>query len=293
MVTNPGPGGASPPCRCATSTTSTISTISTTSGTVDGMTTREVRLDIDGMPVVCVEPASAARGTAVWVTHLGGSAEQARPMLERLAGHGFAAATFDPPGHGSRGTGDPWEMAAAVLASFRRRMWPLLGQTVLESLRVQDWLAATYPGVGDRVAGGVSMGGDVAVALAGVDARVTRVASLVATPDWARPGMRVLDDPDTVLDQGDADAYARFFYEALDPMTHLERYERDLEILFEMGGDDHHVPWPNAVAFRDALATRGASSRAAVRVEVVAGLDHLAAARDERLYDAALAWLSR
>ena len=169
---------------------------------------------------------------------------------------------------------------------------PLLGQTVLESLRVRDWLTATYGGLGDHVAGGVSMGGDVAVALAGVDGRVTRVASLVATPDWARPGMRVLDDPGTVLDQGDADAYARFFHDALDPMTHLDRYERDLEILFAMGGDDHHVPWSNAVAFRDGLAERAAPTRAEVRVEVVAGLDHLAAARDERLYAAALAWLS-
>ena len=149
------------------------------------------------------------------------------------------------------------------------------------------------------------MGGDVAVALAGVDRRITRVAALVATPDWARPGMRVLDDPETVLDQGDPDAYARFFYDALDPMTHLDRYEADnrddrddrddstVEILFAMGGDDRHVPTPNAVAFRDALVARGAPARARVSGEVVAGLDHLAAARDERLYDAALAWLSR
>ena len=261
------------------------------------MRAREV--DVEGIPVLCLEPAGEPRGTAVWVTHLGGSAEQARPMLERLAGQGFVAATFDPPGHGARGRGDPWEMAAAVLASFRRRMWPLLGQTVLESLRVRDWLAATYGEGGDQVAGGVSMGGDVAVALAGVDRRLTRVAALVATPDWARPGMRVLDDPETVLDQGDPDAYARFLYDALDPMTHLDRYEGDdrddraVEILFAMGGDDRHVPTPNAVAFRNALVARGAPARARVSVEVVAGLDHLAAARDERLYDAALAWLSR
>ncbi len=172
-------------------------------------------------------------------------------------------------------------MAGGVLAAFRRRMWPLLGRTVLESLRVRDWLAASYGDVDLVVAGGVSMGGDVAVALAGLDARVSRVAALVATPDWTRPGMRQLDDPDTVLDQGDADAYARFFYEALDPMTHLERYDRALEVLFLVGGDDHHVPTGNAEAFRDALAARSAPL-ARVRVEVGPGLDHLGAARDER-----------
>jgi enterochelin esterase-like enzyme len=77
-----------------------------------------------------------------------------------------------------------------VLASFRRRMWPLLGRSTLECLRVLDWIDETFAVAGPRVAGGVSMGGDIAVALAGVDRRIGRVAALVATPDWTRPGMR-------------------------------------------------------------------------------------------------------
>jgi cephalosporin-C deacetylase-like acetyl esterase len=66
----------------------------------------------------------------------------------------------------------------------------LAGRTVLESLRVLDWVDEHFGVAGPRVAGGVSMGGDVAVALAGVDPRIDRVAALVATPDSARPGMQ-------------------------------------------------------------------------------------------------------
>ena len=59
----------------------------------------------------------------------------------------------------------------------------------------------------DIAAGGVSMGGDIAVALAAVDHRVTRVGAVVATPDWTRPGMTRVGEPDAVIDQGAATPY--------------------------------------------------------------------------------------
>ena len=61
-------------------------------------------------------------------------------MLERFAAAGHPAVSFDAPGHGARGSGDRREFARHVLAAFRRRMWPLLGRTTLEALRVLDWL---------------------------------------------------------------------------------------------------------------------------------------------------------
>lgn len=147
---------------------------------------------VAGIPVQWVA-ADVPQGVALWLTHLGGSAEQTAPMLTRLAERGLLAISFDPPGHGRRGArGEPCELAGEVLAAFRRRMWPLAGRTVLESLRVLDWVDKHFGVSGPRVAGGVSMGGDVAVALAGVDPRIDRVAALVATPDWARPGMQTL-----------------------------------------------------------------------------------------------------
>ena len=169
------------------------------------------------------------RGVALWLTHLGGSTEQTVPMLTRLAERGMLTVSFDPPGHGQRSAGsDPWELAREVLGAFRRRMWPLAGRTVLESLRVLDWVDEQFRIAGPRVAGGVSMGGDVAVALAGVDARIDRVAALAATPDWARPGMQTIGENPGLLDQGQADRYAQWFFDALNPIAHLDAYGRDV-----------------------------------------------------------------
>lgn len=131
---------------------------------------------------------------------------------------------------------DPLELGREVLGAFRPRMWALAGRTVLESLRVLDWADQQLGNAGRRFVGGVSMGGDIAVALAGTDERITRVTALVATPDWTRPGMRMLDDQKVVLDQGEADRYAEWFYDAFDPMTHLDAYRRDLAISFVCGG---------------------------------------------------------
>lgn len=106
---------------------------------------------MDGIPTVLHVPdGDTGGGVVVWMTHLGGSAEQTVPMLgapDRVLG----------------------------------------------------------PGPGNAVAGGVSMGGDVAIALAGIDARVRRVATVGSTPDWNRPDMRDLRDPAKVIDQGAAD----------------------------------------------------------------------------------------
>jgi dienelactone hydrolase len=248
-------------------------------------------VDVEGIPVVLQEPVGVPIGVALWLTHLGGSTDQTLPMLGRLTAAGFVAVSFDPPGHGRRGSADPWQIVTATLGSFRQRMWPLLGQTTLEGLRVLDWVLRRFS-VPDRcVAGGVSMGGDVAVALAGIDRRIQRACALVATPEWSRPHMHPLDDPTGLLDQGVADAYAQWYYDALNPMSHLFGYDREVDILFVSGGRDHHVPADDALDFRKALIARNPDAAGRIRVEVKPAASHVDV--DDGFYQQALDWFTR
>jgi hypothetical protein len=135
------------------------------------------------------------------------------------------------------------------------------------------------------------MGGDVAVALAGIDRRVARVAAVGSTPDWTRPGMRDLRDASKVVDQGEADPYARWYAEHLDPMRHVERYRNGAAITFELGEADRHIPKENAEAFVDVLRAMETASPRNLRVRTYPGLDHLGVARSGAALDAAADWI--
>jgi dienelactone hydrolase len=171
-------------------------------------------------------------------------------------------------------------------------MWPILGQTTLDALRVLDWAAASLDTGPSVVAGGVSMGGDIAVAQAGIDNRVGRVAAIVANPDWTRPGMRQLYDPDTVLPQPPADSYAQWFYDRLDPLSHLDQYARAPAIAFHCGADDTHVPPEGALRFQEAWRQAYPRDADEIQVKLHAGRGHLDAARDQEIIDQSVAWLA-
>jgi uncharacterized protein len=229
---------------------------------------------VEGIPVILVAPPKPRAELVIWMSYLRGSAVKTVPTLERLAAAGHAAVTFDAPGHGARADGDPREFATQVLASFRQRMWPLLGLTTLEAMRVLDWAAAEVPATDGVLAGGFSMGGDVAVTLAGIDPRVRRAVGIGSTPDWSRPGMRELGDPSRLVDQGEADTYAQWFGDQLDPMRHLDRYRAGVEVGFQLGAQDHHIPIANARDFAAALSALDPEAGARVRIQVDPGLDH-------------------
>jgi uncharacterized protein len=233
---------------------------------------------VDHIPAIWVEPDAEPAAVALWLPPLSTTKEWVLPFLKELAGAGFLAVSFDPWQHGERGSESSEEMRARVFGVFRRHMWPILGQTTLDALRVLDHFRAE-----NVVAGGVSMGGDVAIALAGIDPSVSRVATIVSTPDWTRPGMQSFEDEP--LPQGEADAYAQWFYDRLDPMTHIDRYERGQAILFECGGDDRHVPADGALRFAEAVGD-------SVQVNVRPGLGHMDAMTPDVLASC-LSWLSR
>lgn len=247
---------------------------------------------VDGIPVVWVEPLARrdAASLALWLPPLGRTKDGSIPFLQALANAGFTAVSLDPWQHGDRGSESGHQILSRVLSDFRRHMWPILGQTALDSLRVVDW-AMSELGAGPQVvAGGVSMGGDAAVALAGIDKRVARVAAIVATPDWTRPGMHDPADPSHLLPQGRADAYAQWFYDHLDPLTHLDAYAHCPAIAFECAAGDTHVPPDGALRFRAALAEAYPNAGECIRVTLHPGLGHIDGAQSAGLTQRCLLW---
>jgi dienelactone hydrolase len=251
----------------------------------------ERRFVADGIPILLVVPEQISGPPALWMSHLGGSKEQCLEMLRTLASAGLPAVSFDAVGHGERAEHEPMELLGLVMSDFRRRMWPLLALTTLDALRVLDWAGEQFA-PDEAVAGGVSMGGDIAVALAGIDDRVSRVAALVSTPDWARPGMTPLDDPSRELDQGSGDSYSRWLRGQLDPMLHVDRYRRGPAIGFECGDDDTHVPADGAERFKERLGELSSEAGARIRVRRHPGLDHLGGARSPELMAACANFLT-
>ena len=247
---------------------------------------------MDHIPVVWVEPSPGQTSAplALWLHPLSTTKEISIPFLRELAGAGFLAVGFDAWQHGERSTEPGGRILERVFGGFRQHMWPILGQTTLDSLRVIDWATAELGAGPEVVAGGVSMGGDVAVALAGVDERVGRVSTIVSTPDWTRPGMHDLWVPSRALPQGEADTYARWFYDHLDPFTHLDAYARGPAIAFECGAADAHVPPDGAQRFRAALCEAHPHAAERVRVSVHPGFGHMDGGRSEALLGRCLAW---
>jgi dienelactone hydrolase len=154
-------------------------------------------------------------------------------------------------------------------------MWPIIGQTILDTLRVIDWAVATLDVSPHIYMGGISMGGDIAVAAAGIDHRIQRVAAIVATPDWLRPGMQDLFNPGTLLAPGVPDSYAQYFYDQLNPLTHLGNYAHAPAITFECAANDTHVPPDGAQRFQAALRQSVPSAADRMRVNLIPDTGHM------------------
>lgn len=232
---------------------------------------------VDHIPVLWINPPSRylTAKLVIWLNGLSGTKEQMLPYLQDLAAAGFVALSFDAWQHGARSTEAPQELATRVFSDFRRAMWPILGQTTLDTLRVIDWAIMTLDVEPQIYMGGISMGGDIAVAAAGIDQRIQRVAAMVATPDWLRPGMRDLFHPGTFLLPGGPDAYAQYFYDHLNPLTHLSAYAHAPAVTFECAANDIHVPPDGAVRFQAALRESFPAAAKSIRVNLIPNLGHM------------------
>ena len=248
---------------------------------------------VDHVPLLWLEPAasSSVRRLALALPGLSGAKESmVTPFLRDLAAAGFVAVSFDPWQHGERGTENREQLSRRVFGNFRRHFWPILGNTTIDTLRVIDWAVATLNVRPPVYMIGTSMGGDIAVAAAGLDRRIERVATVVSTADWLRPGMELR--PGTLAPPGEPDAYAQYFYDLLNPLTHLEVYAHGPEISFVCGQEDTHVRPDGALRFQKALRERyPGDSR--VEVKLIPGKGHADFVDPTLWWPESLAWLTR
>lgn len=83
--------------------------------------------------------------------------------------------------------------------------------------------------------------------------------------------------------------YARYFYDALDPLTHLATYAHGPAITFECGAEDTHVPPDGALRFQSALREADPAAGERVRVNLHPGLGHFDAQHAD-LWQNSLDW---
>jgi uncharacterized protein len=247
---------------------------------------------VDHIPVLYLDPLprTSSRRLVICLPGLSGTKEsRVKPFMEDLAIAGFVALSFDPWQHGERGTETPEKLSQRVFGNFRRYFWPILGNTALDTLRVIDWAIASLDVKPPVYLLGTSMGGDISVAVAGLDRRIGCVATVVSTPDWLRPGMQ---GPSGILPKGEADAYAQYFYDKLNPLTHLDSYARGPAISFICGAADNHVPPDGALRFREALKEKYPAAAENIRVTLVPGKGHMDFVGPELWWPESLAWLA-
>jgi uncharacterized protein len=196
------------------------------------------------------------------------------PLLDLLTQSGLAALAIDPWGFGERDHDHSRPRFQHVFGNFRRCMWPILGQTGLDLSRAIDWSQQQF-GIGlPVVLSGLSMGGDIAITAAGIDQRVAGVFAVGSTPDWLRPGMADDMDPPQLMPPGEADLYAQFFYDSLDPMTHTERYLRDVRLHLVCGERDTHIHAEASLRFKAQVTKASPEAGERFTVDVLAGVNH-------------------
>jgi len=241
------------------------------------------RATVDYIPVIWCEPVEGHQtgNLAFWLTGLGGSKDHLVPYLEDLADRGFIAVSFDPYDHGERMRDTPEMFQAKMDRNKRRYFWPIMAHTIDEIPRLIDWAKASLGATGKVVAGGLSMGGDIAVAAAGLDSRIVAAAACISTPDWLRPGTNeTASAPDT---------FAWNCYHRFNPLTNTGKYSHCPAILFENGALDDHVPPDGARRFQALLRDTYAAcpERFAIHEHPV-GHETIPA-----MWDGALGWFCR
>jgi uncharacterized protein len=230
---------------------------------------------IGHIPALWEEPlTSEKRRLVIWLPGFTSRKEDVQRYLRELAEAGYVALTFDPVDHGERSRFAEGEEFPPDSGAFRdpatgkayRHYWAIMAETADEVPAVIDWAVAEL-GVEPTVGiGGISMGGTVAVVSAGLDARISTVATGLAEGDWQRIGaMYPLSAPNPTVQQ---------CYDRSDPLSNLHRYQRRPAISFQLGAEDAMIPPSSAQRLAEALAATYAPSPERLQVILEEGVGH-------------------
>jgi uncharacterized protein len=242
---------------------------------------------VSGIPVLWEErPEEGQRHLVIWLPGLTDSKESMHTFLGHLALAGYVALSFDPVDHGERSRFhealDPDDGSFSVNGKSYRHFWSILAQTVEEVPVVIDWAIAELGVTSTVGVGGKSMGGDIAIAAAGHDQRISVVAACIATPDWLKPGsIYKLSAPNDKIQKQ---------YERYNPLTNLNNYQHKPAISFQCAAEDTMVPPDGATRFVEKL--RSLYEDVPERLEVVLenGVGH---ELTETMWRNSLAWFRR
>ena len=249
---------------------------------------------VDGIPVRVLAPPAGERSgkVALWIPRFGGDTSEAVPALRVLGNSGHLAVTMDPVLHGARAVESPQRLFKRTFSNFRRYMWSLMGGTALDCLRIIEWASEEYDCPNGVLTGGVSMGGDVALALAAVDPRVSHVAGIAMSPDWNRPGMTMIDTPGAILEQGSPTVESALLCGLFNPASNIGSFSRAVSVRFDSGHDDTHIQLGSILAFRDAVDALRADVHGKVEVRVHDKLNHAGTVFSPALTESAASWLA-
>jgi len=233
--------------------------------------------------LIWAEPrAEGQRKLVIWLPGFSGEKEALIPQLQELADQGYVALSYDPYQHGQRRIETNDELRVRIHGNIRRYFWPILGRTATDASTVVDW-AIEHLSVASQVGmGGISMGGDVSVAAAGLDQRIVAIAACIATPDWLRPGS--FEPP------GMPDDEAQAWYERCNPLTHLNHYHHCPAITFQCGADDRQVPPDGAQRFARALSAIYSGDPQRMNVTLEPGTAHICS---RAMWQYTLSWFQR
>lgn len=249
---------------------------------------------VDNISIAFCKPDDnkSRRSIAIWLPYLGGNRDTGKRELQMLAKQGFFALSIDPWLHGERKANSKHGVRSLVFKEFRAYMWQILGITTMDVFRVIDWAIDKFDLKDNVVVGGLSMGGDIAIALAGIDKRVSRVAAIASSTDWNRQGMTDVMDKNKIIDQGTPTNFGQWLYDTLNPSTNLKSFSRPIQFHIELGGLDSHIHPKWTTDFKEALCKEYSVTEKNFEIVINEDCNHLSLIQRKSIIDRAIKFMT-